>query len=325
MGLNLTGSDSERYNLYETIECKEDLEGLFEVLYAFTDANKNKPVVTALSLVANPDFEKIKNNDFTSYYYEPFTETLKSYNRAGVLEMYEEGIKQQLFVPQFHGREHLNVAAWMKALQQGDKATHAAFAEGCWGFINAHPYNIIYQAAFDIFDPGEIEVQKTIIQSGLKLFEDIFRYKASFFVPPNGPFNNSLEQVAAQNGIRYMSSSKIQNEPLGFGKTKMRFHYLGQKNNFDQLYITRNCFFEPSQQGRNWVDTCVNEIDIAFKWKKPAVISSHRVNYIGGLDESNRKKGLDAIKTLLKTIVTKWPEAEFMTSSQLGETIRSGK
>ena len=35
------------------------------------------------------------------------------------------------------------------------------------------------------------------------------------------------------------------------------------------------------------VDSCIKEIEIAFKWQKPAVISSHRVNYVGFINQDN--------------------------------------
>ena len=43
-------------------------------------------------------------------------------------------LRRNLFVPQFHGREHLNVAVWMKALQEGHRNTILSFDEGMWGF-----------------------------------------------------------------------------------------------------------------------------------------------------------------------------------------------
>lgn len=122
-----------------------------------------------------------------------------------------------------------------------------------------------------------------------------------------------------------MSTSKIQREALGFGKTRKRLHYLGQKNSNGQLYITRNCFFEPSQAGADWVAACLKDIEIAFFWNKPAVISSHRVNYIGALNETNRKNGLSNLKALLNKALLKWPDIEFMTSQELGDLMLAQK
>jgi hypothetical protein len=47
----------------------------------------------------------------------------------------------------------------------------------------------------------------------------------------------------------------------------------------------------------------------------------HRLNVIGSLDESNRTKNLADLKTLLQTVVRRWPDVEFMSSDQLGKLI----
>ena len=59
-----------------------------------------------------------------------------------------------------------------------------------------------------------------------------------------------------------------------------------------------------------------------IQMEKPAIISSHRVNYIGSLEPSNRSHGLHQLKKLLKQIVNKWNDVEFMTSAELGELMR---
>ena len=321
-GVQLGLGDAGRYNLNDTLATVDDLTALFETLQKHKDSKRNPAVFTAVSVVANPDFEKIQQHKFQEYFYEPFTQTLeKYYGNSAAYSLWKEGIQNKLFVPQFHGREHLNVAAWMNALQLNDRDTKLAFDEGCWGINNKHPFGVNYQAAFELTDAKELEYQRFVIKDGLVLFEKLFGYKASFFVPPNGPFNNALEITAAEAGIKFMSGSKIQNESLGLGKTRRRFHYLGQRNRFNQYYLTRNCFFEPSQPGLDWVNNCLSEMVIAFRWQKPVIISSHRVNYIGVLNESNREKGLMQLKELLTAALIRWPEIEFITSAELGEII----
>lgn len=309
-----------RFNKYDTLADKDDLMALFETLSSFRDTKGNFPVMTALSVVANPDFDKIRKSDFTQYYYEPFTTTLdRYYPTANPYPLWIEGIQNKLFLPQFHGREHLNVAVWIQALKLKDVEARIAFDNRLWGFNNRHKYGITYQAAFDIEDISQLHYQAEIIKDGLRLFEQLFGYRASYFVPPNGPFNNQLEAVAASEGIRFMFAPKIQYEPLGEGKIKKRFHYPGQQNRHGQYYLSRNCFFEQSEPGKDWVDGCLNDINIAFRFHKPAVISSHRVNYIGALDPANRTRGLQQLKVLLGTILKTWPDVEFLSSVELGE------
>ena len=95
-----------------------------------------------------------------------------------------------------------------------------AFDHNLWGISNKHPHGISFQAAFDLEYESDLEIQEKIITDGLRLFKDLHGYEATFFVPPNGPFNNSLERAAAESGIKYMSASKIQREALGNGLYK---------------------------------------------------------------------------------------------------------
>lgn len=319
-GIDIEGSDAKRYNLYDTLANKDDLSAMFQVLSAFQDKSGRPAVFTALSVMANPDFKKIRESNFKEYYYEPFIKTLENYYGDDTpIELWKKGIADQVFIPQFHAREHLNIGEWMRALQSGNKDAIAAFNLGFWGFKNESP--ISYQAAFDLFDPKDLTFQESVIKDGLVLFENIFGYKASYFVPPNGPFNNTLEKVAAEGGIKYMYASKMQLEPLSNGKTRKVIHWMGQRNQYNQTYLTRNCFFEPSQEGKDWVNECLDNISIAFRWQKPAVISSHRVNYIGALYPENREKGLKQLSKLLNSILQKWPDVEFCTSAELGDMI----
>ncbi len=318
-GLDLDSGDSYRYNRNDTLASADDHASLYGVLSKYKDKNVHHPVITAISLVANPDFEKIQKSGFSEYYYETFTVTLEKYGRKNAFHLWKEGIEKHLFLPQFHGREHLNIASWMRALQKNDKETRLAFDHNMWGFNNKLPLGLSYQAAFDLEYESDLVIQEKVIADGLRLFKQLHGYEAWLFVPPNGPFNNSLERHAAESGIKYMSASKIQHEALGEGRSKKVMHWLGQKNKFDQRYITRNCFFEPSDKSKDWVDSCMSDIATAFKWHKPAVISSHRVNYIGSLNPANRSHGLKQLDKLIQQIVGKWSDVEFMSSTELGE------
>jgi hypothetical protein len=326
LGLDLRSADAERYNQNDTLETRLDLENLFEVLAEFKDSLGNSPIFTAVTIVANADFKRIRESGFHDYFYEPFTETLQRFTGDGkTFELRKEGIEKRLFVPQLHGREHLNVAAWMKDLKIGDNQARLAFNEGVTGFVPPEYPEVDYQAAFLLNNPLEMEYHEVVIKEGLDLFEKLFGFKAEYFVPPNGPFNNNLNKVLYENGIKYRSASKIQHEPLGNGKYRKVLHWLGQKEINGIRYITRNCFFEPSQQGKDWVDSCLNDIKIAFKWHKPSIISTHRVNYIGSLNPSNRDNGLRQLSKLLQEIIRNWPDVKFLTTPQLGALIDKSK
>ena len=320
----ISAKNVSHFDRYDSLESNDDLEALFEVLSSVKDHKGNHPIFTAINVVANPAFEKIKDNNFTKYFYEPFTETLIRYPKHDkVFILWKEGYEQKLFSPQFHGREHLNVTAWMKALQEGKPKTQLAFEHGITGIdsIAIGESKVGYQAAFDIGLTNELKYLKTVIQEGTELFRQLMGYQASYFVPTNGPFNLSLEESLYNAGIKFITLEKIQKEPLGEGKYKTHLRWLGKKNKFGITALSRNASFEPSSGGKNWLNSCLKDIEIAFKWRKPAIISTHRVNYVGFLDESNRKQNLLLLGQLFNKIKKTWPEVEFMTSVELGDII----
>jgi len=165
-----------------------------------------------------------------------------------------------------------------------------------------------------------------VTRKGGKLFEEICGYRPEHFIASNSPEPRELEKTFKEIGVKYITRNKLQQYPLGDGKFEKQFNWLGKKNNWGQIYLTRNARFEPSDPNvQNDIESCINDIDIAFKWRKPAVISSHRVNYIGTLDKDNRERGLSQLNDLLKIILTKWPEVQFLTSPDLGGLIKSNK
>ena len=326
-GIDLLSDEGYLYNRFDSLATAEDLASLFEVLKSVKDGSGRPVVFTPESVVANPDFERIQQSDFKEYYYEPFTETLKSYPACeNSFDLWKEGIRQRLFVPQFHGREHLNVKVWMRALQERVSPAISAFDNRMWGITTAGDPRIglEFQAAFDYLDPDDLVYHREVIETGLDLFEELFGYRASYFVPSNGLLSKSLEPVCCDAGIRLLSVSKMHMVPEGNGKMGKSLHWMGQSNGNGLRYLTRNCFFEPVEPGRDWVASCLGDISAAFRWNKPALISSHRVNYIGALHKENRKSGLKQLSLLLKQIINLWPDAEFITSAELGEIISNG-
>ncbi len=319
-----------RYDNYDTLANKTDLEELFEVIHSVKDINGNGAKFTPISVLANPDFQRIKGSDFKTYYYELFTDRLLKNSEQEVLYLWKEGIRGGYFVPQYHGREHLNVSKWMRALKNGHEHTLEAFEHGVYGitFDSGHIKEDNYLAAYDFSDSKEIESLKEITSDGLRQFESIFGFKANYFVPPNGPLSSQLHSHLYECGIKGLQTARIiYKEPIGNGLVRKKLRYFGKKTGFgNQMFTLRNAIFEPNEiVGIDWKDKCLSDIELAFRFNKPVVISSHRVNYIGRLVPQNRYKSLLQLKDLLKTIMNKWPNVEFMTSGELMELMINSK
>ncbi len=313
--------EKSAYCKFDSLESNKDLELLFEVLLKYKDQNGNHPVITANTVVANPNFEKIKESKFNEYHFEPFTETLKHYpNHDKVFEYYQQGIKEKIFYPQFHGREHVNIEMWLDLLKTNNHF-QIAFENNLWGLSNDVFPNLSksIQATFDSLND---ELLSNNIVDGLKLFEKLFGYRSKSFIANNFIWNSTLNYTLSSNGIEFLQGMKYQILPkTDNNKRKLIRHHLGIKNNLDQYYLIRNCSFEPSIDKTDYYKT-LHEINNAFLWNKPAIISSHRINFIGELLEDNRTINLKGLENLIKRILIKWPEVEFTTSDNIGKIIK---
>lgn len=315
------------YCRFDSLASEEDLTLLFDLLLYFKDRSGNHPIITANTVVANPDFEKIKSSDFQEYYFEPFLETLQKYpQHTNCFALWMKGMEEKVFFPQYHGREHVNVPYWLRALQQGNEVVKFAFDQGCWGLppsaMSGIPINL--QASYDTEFEEDTSFHEASIKVGLRLFNEIFDYPSESFIANNFIWAPRLEKTLSNEGVKYIQGMKYQLFPKGNNKKRIKKrHFLGEKNRFGQYYLIRNCMFEPSQMrfGFDSVSTCLNDIGNAFFWGKPAIITTHRLNFIGFIDKGNRDKNLILFHELLSKIINKWPEVEFMSSCELGAKI----
>ncbi|MFW5982918.1 MAG: hypothetical protein ACOCQ4_00305 [bacterium] len=317
--------DRCRYHKYDSLASADDFSLLYNVLSQVKDKNGNPPVFTANTVVANPDFTRIRESDFEQYFYEDFRVTLSKYPRHN-FNIWQEGIDKNLFIPQFHGREHLNINRWLELLKSGNKKVHLAFNYGLFGLnqlvVNENIPNLA--AALEAKNTEEIKQHNNILTVGIKMFNDIFSYSSKSFIAPNYIWHKDHEQTLYQNKIKYLQGVHSQFQPTLNNKLIYKPHYLGQKNNLGQEYLIRNCTFEPSSfKKMDWVDSCLKEIEIAFNNHRPAIICSHRVNFVGYINNSNRDKNLSQLHILFTRLINKWPDVEFMSTPSLGKLINN--
>ena len=307
-----------RYQKYDSLATAKDLERLFEVLHSVKDVHGNPAKFTPVSNVANPDFKAIEASGYKKYSAVNFFDQLKEWGEHATIDLWMEGQAQGFFYPEFHGREHLNVAKWMRALQAGDERVLEGFHKGYFAVSIPGDSNG-YVASYDYRDDEEIEQLKAITADGLELFEANFGRRSTYFVPPNGPYSTKLNGTLKDLGIEAIQTARlVVNEPVGKGKVKKRLRVFGSTSKEGLVYTQRNAFFEPNEQASfDWIDLCMRNLEEAFAFGKPAMVSTHRVNYSGRLSETNRDQSLAALQELLKRMIAKWPDVEFLTSAEL--------
>lgn len=310
------------YCRYDTLASVNDFEVLYEVLRNHKGAKGNHPVITANTIVANPDFQKIKESNYEQYHFEVFTDTLKEYpNRS--FDLWQQGMDEKLFHPQLHGREHVNVCRWLSALQRGSKELRYAFDNAYYGLTKkaSSEGNINFVSPLDYDDEHGRQMAAESVNQASDIFLDIFGYRSKSFIGPSYYWDDDIEKILAKKGTQYLQGKNFQKTTTN-GRI---YHYTGQINDNRQIYLTRNVEFEPvvpMNESKDWVSETLAEIALAFKLKKPAIISSHRVNFIGSIVEVNRTNNLKLLDNLLGEMLSRWPDIEFMHSAQLGDLIK---
>lgn len=322
--------DKNKFSSLDTLATAADLDLLFETLSGVKDNQGNHAVLSPFVNTTNANFEKIIASGYTEYYYEPFTETLKKYYAEDVFSHWKKGIKSKVFAPQYHGREHFNVPLLMKLLREGNKDLVEAFNHGVIHIPVNNPKtkSIGGMAPTYFYDNKEdLEYLKKSVVEGASIFQDIFGFAPGSFGPPNGIFNQELEEALAKTEVQSIVVNRTRIEPDGNGGlNKTGFLYkFGKSSRFNQIYYRRNVKFEPIQKATYNRDTTLFEIGAAFRFGKPAIISSHRINYIGSIESAHRDFALAELKAVLKSIKERWPDAEFISSAELGQIIKNSQ
>jgi hypothetical protein len=315
--------DRTWYERYDSLLSEDDLELLFDALSSVTDAQGRPAVVTANVIVGNPDFEAIASTGFESYRYEPITETFKRYPKHGRCWcLWQDGRRAGVMAPQFHGREHLNVAMFMDALRAGDPDARFAFDHRMPGCIPRGPERgpNRYVETTRFRSEAEKSAVLAATQEGLDLFEALFGFRSRTFIPTNYVWSSDFDAPVHMAGVEAYQGGRVMKEQHSDGTSRPVRRQLGERNAEGQTYLVRNAFFEPSQSSAprmDAVDQCLRDIRAAFRMRKPAVISTHRINFCGFLDESNRDQNLMALRALLERALKEWPDLEFVSSVDL--------
>lgn len=307
----------------DTLASALDWEVLLTQTATIKDSSNRIMPITGNVVVGNPNMEKIKQANFESYYWEPFTDTLKRFNHSqNSFKYWEIAMNVGAFVPEFHGREHVNVQLWLKLLKAQHPLVTSAFEFGFWGLGS----NILsdqrhfMQASFDYLDHSAVPFLKQALQEGLESFHSILNKPAQSFIPNNFIFPPELLSTLAKNGVNTIQGRLRTHAPLGTADKRMLVKKkMGEINEFGQVFLNRNVFLEPAQakNKHQLLKKAIKELDVAFLWKKPAIISIHRLNFIGSIQEQNRLENWSIIQKFFQYVKKRYPDFVFMSSSEL--------
>ena len=313
----------DHYQSLDILESDEDVTSLIDVLKKHKDSKGNFAKFTLNFATANPDFKKIKESENSQFIYEPITATYQnSKNSKNVINLIKNAITENVLMPQLHSREHLNSNMLIKSLKENTFVSEA-FEYKIIGLDDGN------YKGMDCLCNCCQESKNVLLQDAYEIFEKTFGFKSKTFIAPCYVWSPKDEQVLSNLGVEYLQGKLYQNIPIAINEYKRKLHKFGEKNKSNNLiYGIRNCQFEPAKEkftqktDEQILENVLKDIENAFKNKKPAVICTHRVNFVGGMCENNRKNNLKLLDKLLSCLEKKYSNLEYMSTDKLLNVIK---
>lgn len=315
------------FSRFDCLETNNDIIALLEIIENISLRYSKKIKISLLCNTSNPNLSLINPNDIHSYKsISVFDMVSFDSNRNDIIKLQVEGYNKGYLDIQYHGRQHININRWMSSLVNKNTDAIFAFRNGVWGISKSYSKNEIsdYRASYAINDINGIQTYTQDFKIGLEEFRNAFGFIPRYFVPPNGHFPIEMERIIHHLGIKFMNFSKVEYEPIKGFRKSFRINWMGKVQDSKLITITRNVGFEPISPISGNVEKILEKVNLSFQFKNPVVISTHRANYVSGISEINRKNGLLKLSKLLISIINKWPDVLFLSSTDLGEVI-SGK
>ncbi|MCC5865179.1 MAG: hypothetical protein JJU31_08690 [Wenzhouxiangella sp.] len=317
---------TQRFDRFDALESREDLEMLAEVLSSVRDSNARAACFTPYVVSRNVDFDQTLANGCQELRLQTLRQTVSEMEQAGgkayqgLHEAWQEMVATGLFRPQFHGSEHFNPAVLSKALSENHPLLKVALENNSLACLEALPRlgRLGWTAAYDPDLPSTfLEDIDQRLAEGVAAFEEFFGLRPVAFAPPALGFPGEKESLVEDLGFQGIDLPFTQPVVNSRFRFRIRPNWPGKRVGESLRVIVRNVIFEPNSGRPDPVGLAMRQIETAFRWSKPAIISSHRVNFGGVIEKRNRELGLETLQALLRAIIDRWSDVEFVGMDEL--------
>jgi len=297
-----------------TLETAADVHALARVLESARGADGLPAVLQANTIVANPDFEAASAQGI------PVGESLPlrahpalpaRWERPGLWDAVREAERTGVWWTELHGLHHLPMHAWLAALRRGDDDARHALA-------HASPICTAVEASgeYDASEPLSLRVAD--LGAALAHFRALFARDPDSFCPPDYRADAWLESQAATAGMRVLQGAAERHGATWPRLARWRAARRFPDRSGGLLRMPPRIAFEPlgdaSPTSRLGVRAALRHAESAWRAGRPAVISTHRLNY-AHLDAGWSAAGREALASLLTLLAAHG--ARFVTDTEV--------
>ena len=200
-----------RFDAFDSLETREDLELLFSILQSNPSPSGSVPKFTAFAVPNNIDFELMKDANFRAPILERLDITFKklaalqpeSYD--GAWHTWQEGIENEVIRPEYHGSQHFNMKVFQEKLENRDSDVICALENRSYTSIDNSGYPTVSpMAACEFWERSEnTQIEAELLQ-GLTDFRQVFGFEATHFNPPGGRESFDIHEPLKNAGIRHI-------------------------------------------------------------------------------------------------------------------------
>lgn len=297
-----------------TLESAEDVRTMAALLSEFRGGDGFPPVLQANTVLAAPDFERIRPPAFDSPEL-PLHELPAAPSRWQRPRLWEEITIARmggLWWPELHGLHHLPEAAWLAALRRGDPDARRAFE-------HQSPICAAVDASGEYHPAEPAAARSRRLEAAVAAFRRLFGRAPFSFCPPDYRWDDRLERDAERLGLTTLQGKA---EQLGHPFPRVRRFLLRHRwphLRGARFYMPPRIAFEPHGQppaSRVGVASALRAARAAWARAQPAVISTHRVNYVH-LDAAAAAAGRAALRDLLHRLAA--DHAVFLVDREVRE------
>lgn len=322
------GYDVSSIEYKDTLETATELENLYKTLESHKDGLGRNAVFTPNYITSNPNYDKIMRNEFKTYFWIPITKGFsQDWNdeneRGDLLAKWREGINRHVWCPEYHGLSHMNMQVWLTGLRRGDKKLRDFFNDQMFTHSNKYDNRSEYALKTNPSQSMSTAMQEKLISEGKTIFHEAFGYHPHTTIAPAYLWDENTEVALYNQGIKYIQGV-THHRARSF--RKYHFHLLGEKHN-NVMYLIRLIHLE-YQGGKNpqWdYKQAYEKIVSAWKHGLPAIVSTHRVNYVGGIDPSMHISGINQLNRLLTEIEKNFgTKVTYMSDFEVAQLLDNG-
>jgi hypothetical protein len=303
-----------------TLESAADVRRLGDLLAEFRGRDGFPPVWQANTVMASPDWTRLAPPEFACGELPliDYPRTTDRWARPGLGAEIERVRDLGVWWPELHGLHHLPESAWLGALRLGTEDARRAFEQQspvCEAVAKSGEY--------DASEP--IEIRKRNLEGAVTRFRALFGRAPESFCPPDYRWDRAIEQHAESLGVTTLQG---RSERADRALPRLR-HFLGRFRFPDfegaRFYLPPRIAFEPGAEVEESVhvdvDAAHRGVREAWARHQPAIVSTHRTNYVQ-VHAARSEAGLVHLRHLLSRLVD--DGATFLTDAEVRSLLTRG-